>query len=212
MKRLLTILLLTFLYIIGHAQNPMLRNYHTNEYGGGTQNWAIDKTLDNRLLLANNDGLLEFDSHWWRRFPLPNYSNVRSVLFDRRRLVVWAGGSNEFGCYSLSKGNYVVGYHTLTDRLKPEEHDFDEIWRIHALGDSIVFQGRNRLFFLDANDSLTSISIPSGIGCSAVACGRLVLNCHDGIYELRGGRPVQVGLFKSVQDYLGHHVGEVVHL
>ena len=86
----------------------MLRNYSATDYRGGTQNWCIQKTADNRLLFANNQGLLEFDSHWWRVFPLRNYSTVRSILFDEENRLVWAGGSDEFGYYKLSPRNFSV--------------------------------------------------------------------------------------------------------
>ena len=148
MKKLLTAVTLTFFLLCTMlAQNPMLRNNLMTDYRGGTQNWCIDKTADNRLLLANNQGLLEFDSHWWRLFPLKNHSIVRSILFDKETRNVWAGGSGEFGYYSLSPKNYAVEYHSLSDSLPVAEHDFDEIWSIMKMGNgSVVFQGKSRLF------------------------------------------------------------------
>ena len=189
MKRLLTAVTLTFFSLCTMlAQNPMLRNYRMTEYRGGTQNWCIDKTGDNRLLLANNQGLLEFDSHWWRLFPLKNHSIVRSILFDKETRNVWAGGSGEFGYYTLSAKNYSVEYHSLSDSLPTAEHDFDEIWRIMKMNDgSIVFQGKSRIFVY-LKGKMRSIATPFIIECMGVVGEKLMIASHNDIYLMERGQ------------------------
>ena len=151
----------------------MLRNYSATDYRGGTQNWCIQKTADNRLLFANNQGLLEFDSHWWRVFPLRNYSIVRSILFDEENLLVWAGGSDEFGYFKLSPRNFVVEYHSLCDSLSAGEHDFADIWRIVKMKDgTVVFQGKSRLFFY-RNGVMKSLATPYIIECMGLVNDQL---------------------------------------
>lgn len=166
----------------------MLRNYSATDYRGGTQNWCIQKTADNRLLFANNQGLLEFDSHWWRVFPLRNYSIVRSILFDEENRLVWAGGSDEFGYYKLSPRNFVVEYHTLCDSLSAGEHDFADIWRIVKMKDgTVVFQGKSRLFFY-RNGVMKSLATPYIIECMGLVNDQLFVVSRENVYLVDNGK------------------------
>ena len=111
-KRLLLICCAALLMAVSTgAQHPLLINYSTTDYHGGTQNWCIDMTPDNRILFANNNGLIEFDSDVWQMFYIGNYSSVRSVMFDHLRDVVWVGGSGEFGYFAQRTSDFAIEYH-----------------------------------------------------------------------------------------------------
>lgn len=45
----------------GWAQWPIVRNFATDEFGGGTQTWSIGQLDDERMIFGNNTGLLVFD-------------------------------------------------------------------------------------------------------------------------------------------------------
>jgi len=201
MKRTIALLLLLSLILGIQAQQPMLRNFTASDYRGGTQNWCIDKTTDNRLLLANNNGLLEFDSQKWRLFPLPNYSNVRAILFDTNRKVVWAGGSGELGYYDMDNDQFLITFHSLTNRLTSQDKEFGEIWRIMAWKDFIVLQGRYHLFFVDKNDSLSSMTMPESITACAVVGDRLFWTTGSGLYQLKNGKPQQLPGTEVLKNY-----------
>lgn len=184
-NRATTLLLYLIMYIGAQAQHPMLRNFNVSDYHGGTQNWCIDITATNRILVANNAGLLRYDSRWWRAFPLSNYSNVRSILFDPIYNHVWSGGTNEFGCFEHNATSF-ADYHSVSERLPEKDKQFGEIWEILKWDDQYVFQAKSHLFFLHRDSSLTSMDIPFTIETSAVIDGKLLVADETGIYAVDG--------------------------
>ena len=58
------------------GQNPLAQTdvftYSRNQYGAGSQNWAIEMDGYNRLFFANNEGVLVFNGKGWQLFPVPN--------------------------------------------------------------------------------------------------------------------------------------------
>ena len=161
----------------------MLRNFQVNDYHGGTQNWCIDMTANNCLLVANNNGLLRYDSQWWRMFPLSNFSNVRSILSDPAYRHVWAGGTNEFG-YFEANNRLFANYHSVSERLPKEHQQFGEIWNIMKRGDDYIFQAMTHLFFLHRDSTLSTMTVPFTIDCSAVIDGQLLVADETGIYAV----------------------------
>lgn len=161
----------------------MLRNFQVSDYQGGTQNWCINMTATNRLLVANNAGLMRYDSRWWQTFPLSNFSNVRSILFDPVYNHVWAGGTNEFGCFEADIKMF-ANYHSVSIRLPKEQQQFGEIWNIMKLRDDYIFQAKTQLFFLHRDSTLSSISTPFSIECSAIIDGQLLVADETGIYAI----------------------------
>ena len=98
-------ILLSFFSLIPqlHAQNtiglPEVVNYSKQTYHAGTQNWAIRQGRNGVMYFANNEGLLTFDGVYWRTYPLPNKTKVRSMEIgaDNR---IYIGGENEFGYFT----------------------------------------------------------------------------------------------------------------
>jgi hypothetical protein len=54
-------------------------NYPKLSYGAGLQNWDIRQDKNGIIYIANNEGLLSFDGNYWRLYPMPNKTIVRSV-------------------------------------------------------------------------------------------------------------------------------------
>ena len=82
LKTVMLIMLLSVQQVA--AQSPTLRNFSNEDYGGGTQNWAIDFLTDGRVLFANNDGLLVADGARWSLYRVANYTNVHDVVNDKK--------------------------------------------------------------------------------------------------------------------------------
>src|SRR6476660_7053740 len=61
---------------------PCIVNYSRQAYNGGSQNWDIAQDKNGIVYFANNQGLLSFDGTFWRKYPLPNKTIVRSVAID----------------------------------------------------------------------------------------------------------------------------------
>src|SRR3954462_7518835 len=84
------------------AQNtiglPQIINFYNNIYQGGTQTWDIRQDSTGRMYFANNEGLLTYDGVYWRIYPQPNRTILRSIAIDLNR--IYAGGQDEIGYYS----------------------------------------------------------------------------------------------------------------
>ena len=76
---ILKFLTLLFSGILLSQEVPPIINYSPNDYGAANQNWSISQSIDKNIYLANNDGLLEFNGAYWKLYPSPNGSIVRSV-------------------------------------------------------------------------------------------------------------------------------------
>lgn len=188
MKRKITIIaLLLNLISCMWAQHPILRNFSIKDYRGGTQNWKIEKTSGNVIFVANNMGLMKYDSRKWSSFPLPNYTNVRSILYDSLRHCVWAGGTNEFGYFKHDVHKRVV-YHSMSDLLPTDKRKFGEIWNIMKKGDDFIFQSKDRLFFLHTDNTIDIVKTPLHISCSVISGGKLLLAGDNGVYIVEGAK------------------------
>ena len=61
---------------------PFVRNFSTQDYGAGIQNWDIVQDARGFIYIANNFGLLEFDGSRWQIYRVKNGSKMRSVAVD----------------------------------------------------------------------------------------------------------------------------------
>ena len=90
-----------------NAQNtigiPAVVNYPKLTYNAGSQNWGIAQDKNGIIYFANNQGLLSFDGTFWRKYPLPNKTIVRSVAVDKNNRIYIGGVTiNMYSQYSLS--------------------------------------------------------------------------------------------------------------
>lgn len=174
------------------AQLPVLRNFSPADYNSGTQNWCVSQTDDGRMLFANNTGLLCFDGYRWTQMSIPNHTNIRAVLYDNKRGVIYAGATNEFGYYSHDAATNSLRFHSLAGELADDERNFGEIWAIHDMNGDIVFQGKSNFFIHRKDGRTVNLRQNVRIESSAVIGGRLIFASKEGIHEIKGGRTVNL--------------------
>ncbi|MBQ3741458.1 MAG: hypothetical protein II854_03580 [Prevotella sp.] len=171
------------------AQIPTLRNFSPIEYNGGTQNWEISEIRDNLMAFANNHGLIVFDGENWQIHPVANYTSVRSLAFDAKKLCVYAGASDEFGYFDINTATFNVEYHSLSKLLPANMRMFGEIWKIHLLpSGEVLFQGREHLFSLRQGNKLITLKTAGAIDNSALVGDRVYVSTKTGIYIYHGGK------------------------
>lgn len=132
------------------AIHPVVRNFNRKLSNAGTQNWDIIQYKNDWMYFANNNGLLEFDGLKWSLYPIKNYTNVRSIYYDKESGRIYAGAFNEFGYYERNKSG-ILRYTSLLDKMRPEDKKFSEIWKIHKSGKTLYFQGDYEVFRYDEN-------------------------------------------------------------
>ena len=171
------------------AQIPTLRNFSPIEYNGGTQNWEISEIRDNLMAFANNHGLIVFDGENWQIHRVANYTSVRSVAFDAKKLCVYAGASDEFGYFDINTATFNVEYHSLSKLLPANMRIFGEIWKIHLLpSGEVLFQGREHLFSLRQGNKLITLKTAGAIDNSSLVGDRVYVSTNTGIYIYHGGK------------------------
>ena len=105
---------------------PVFRNYTAREYGAHFQNWAIIRDQQGIILVANNDGLLEYDGIDWRRYGLEDklFHSLRSIAIDQNGTIYY-GTSSQFGYIMVdSNGNYK--FRSLLDKVDKKYHNFSK--------------------------------------------------------------------------------------
>jgi Bacterial regulatory proteins, luxR family len=136
------ILLLLFLIKPACAQSsfaglPYVRNFQTEEYNAGFQNFNIQQDRRGFLYVANNYGLLEYDGNRWRTYGVKSGTKVRSVAIDGRGRI-YVGCQGDFGFFFPNKKGQLT-YTSLADSLETKYRNFDETWSIFIDNETIYF-------------------------------------------------------------------------
>jgi ligand-binding sensor domain-containing protein/DNA-binding CsgD family transcriptional regulator len=148
MRKWLLLLFIVQVSVCGLGQNtigiPNIVNYNKMAYQAGSQNWNIVQGRNGILYFANNDGLLSFDGTYWRTYPLPNKTIVRSVAIsgDNR---IYVGGQKEIG-YFFTGANGDLVYTSLNRLLTEKDNDFADIWNICFFNDHVFFRSNKKIF------------------------------------------------------------------
>ena len=126
---------------------PAIINYSKQDYHAGSQNWDIQQDQDGVLYFANNDGLLTYDGNFWRTYPLPNHTIVRSLAIapDHR---IYIGGQGEIGYFAPGPNNDLA-YTSLNKLIPGQDNDFADVWNTIAFQGQIFFRSNRRIFQLN---------------------------------------------------------------
>lgn len=180
MKQLLFALSLFFLLCTQTttATQPVVRSFNSKLIKSGTQTWDIQQHENDWMYFANNKGLLEFDGNKWTIYPIKNFTTIRSLFYDKAENKMYTGAFNEFGYYTKSE-NGALHYSSLIDLLAEKDRSFNEIWNIHKLENSIIFQGNNEVFKFSGN-KIQRINSAQKIDCSAVVHNTLIVSTTAG--------------------------------
>lgn len=157
-KKLLFLILLP---LCSRSQNtiglPDVINYSKQAYGGGLQNWDCAQDRNGIIYFANNEGLLSFDGRYWKIYPLPNRTIVRSVELGNDNKI-YVGGQDELGYFSPGP-NGRLAYHSLVNLIPDKDHSFGDVWDIVALNKEIFFRSPNKIFRF-TNETVASFVAP----------------------------------------------------
>lgn len=141
------IFLISGIFNFSFGQNtlglPQILNYNKDDYHGGSQTWNITQDSTGKMYFANNEGLLSFDGHYWKIYPLPNKTIVRSLSIDANRIYV--GGQDEIGYFSPdSKG--ILKYTSLKTKIPEPYSHFADVWKIVVFKEAVFFQTSDKIF------------------------------------------------------------------
>lgn len=131
-----------FLPFFGLGQNtiglPEILNYSKVDYKAGLQNWDFKQDKNGIIYVANNEGLLSFDGSYWKLYPLPNKTIVRSVTIGNDNHI-YVGGQDELGYFSPGSNGRLI-YHSLVSTLPENDRNFADVWDIVYHNDEVFFR------------------------------------------------------------------------
>lgn len=163
-------------------------NYSAAEAGAGNQNWDITTEGNEAVHIANNNGLLIFESSTFTLHQLPGSTVFRSVaIIDS---TIYTGSFEDFGYWEENEsGN--LEYHSLANMLENPDLNNDEIWEIVEHQNRIYFHSFGSIYCYDREaDSVYRIDTPGSL--------MLLHKVGGEIYTQR----VSEGLFRLENDEL----------
>lgn len=124
------------------AQKEVI-NFSKQTYKAGSQNWDIRQDSSGRIYIANNEGVLTFDGTYWKLYPLPNKTIVRSIEFGQDNRL-YAGGQDEIGYYAPDQNGKLI-FTSLKDLLLPSDRDFSDVWDIVCFKGDVFFRSNYKI-------------------------------------------------------------------
>ncbi|NRB48365.1 MAG: hypothetical protein HRU41_11885 [Saprospiraceae bacterium] len=196
------LLILGFLFVSTRVRSsdiqlgdPFIRNYPTAVYQAGIQNWEIAQHPNGYIFLANNNGLLQYDGNDWQCFPLEKKTIARSLLI--RGDSIFVGGQNEFGYFKADQTGFLQ-YHSLLDLIPDANRNFEDVWDLSLLDESIYFYASNKLYkFQDQRISV--VYEHPGIRFLAEAGGKLFLQSDEDLMVQQEGSLKPLGIPEGVK-------------
>ena len=140
-------------YAYSNIGTPFIKNYPTDVYQAGLQNWDIGQDQYGKMYFANNEGLLTFDGANWKLFKVENETKVRSLLIDGERIYVGAQG--DFGYFEPNEKGSLV-YYSLKEKMPKAHQKFADVWDIVKSGEQLYFKTYNKVFVY--NDAIQLIA------------------------------------------------------
>ena len=150
----LKLLLLLAFVLISHQLNaqelPPIITFSPQQYNGENQNWAISQAKDKTIYVANNVGLLEYNSAKWTRYNSPNETILRSVKAVDDK--IYTGCYMEFGFWK--KNTYgALEYTSLSQNKSISLIEDEQFWQIENLENWILFRSLNRVYIYNTLDN-----------------------------------------------------------
>ena len=172
---------------------PMVRNFGTDDYRAGLQNYVIKQDRRGLLYVANNYGLLEYDGAQWRTYGVKSGTKVRSVAIDGRGRI-YVGCQDDFGYFFPNEIGELT-YTSLADSLPPQLRNFDETWSVYIDQGRVYFCTFSAIFTYE-NSKLRAVLADKPLELSFLVNRQLLVNQrgigigrleNDGLELIPGG-------------------------
>lgn len=123
-----------------------IRNYTPKEYNGFTQNWDCVQDKRGVMYFGNSSDILEYDGKSWNKIPVAAGVAVRSLCLGSNG-TIYVGSVSEFGFLAPQKDGRLI-YQSLSKDLPANLKKFADVWKIHEIKQSIIFETSENLFVL----------------------------------------------------------------
>lgn len=166
---------------------PPIEVYTPDQYGGENQNWSISQAANDKIFIANNRGLLEFDGENWQLYDSPNNTIIRSVFVVDDK--IYTGCYMEFGFWQEDTYGKLQYTSLSEDVTKPLIED-EQFWNIIHLDEYILFQSLDRIYIFNTKDNTSTIvETKEGIVKSYKVNNTIYFQSPSGIFKIEDGKP-----------------------
>ncbi|WP_159304428.1 helix-turn-helix and ligand-binding sensor domain-containing protein [Maribacter litoralis] len=184
--------LFAFLVFTVSAQElPPIQNYTPIEYEAGNQNWSFAQSQNQRVYIANNNGLLEFNGTSWKLYQAPFGTPVKSVSAVGDR--IYTGSYMEFGFWKSNELG-VLSYSSLSKDLEIPLIDDEDFWNIISFKDWVLFQSLDRIYIYNSKTNLFEIFEVTTSRAKIFKVNNKIYfqNGVNGLFTLKNGTPILV--------------------
>lgn len=152
---------LSYFSAFGNGETPRIINFNKEAYRAQNQIWEIAQSPRGFMYFGNNAGLIEFDGTRWRTYILPDKQIVRAVACDSLGHV-FTGGFGQFGYWANDQHTGELTYHSLSNNLRYDRIEKEEIWHIVVFSKGVLFQSFGIIYYYDYHE-VKEIVPPSNI-------------------------------------------------
>lgn len=169
------------------AQNGQypVQNFSPTDYKAGIQNIDFAQNRDMTLFVANNLGVLSFNGSEWGTHSFKTGKKKRSLAFDAETDRLYVGSQGDFGYFTKN-----WHFNTLIDSLSEQDKDFDEVWDVFLIGESVFFCTFQAIYVYDG-ETVKTIRTQEGFDRSFQADGKLFTQTKDGTLLIWDGQRLQ---------------------
>ncbi|MEL1240471.1 triple tyrosine motif-containing protein [Flavobacterium flavipallidum] len=187
MKTKLTALFFILYFSVFSQDLPPIVDYPPSRYQAGNQNWMISQDQNQFMFFANNEGLLEFNGSYWKLYPSPNETIIRSVKVIGDK--IYTGSYMEFGFW-IRKADGLLQYQSLSSTIKSKILDDEQFWNILSYDHWVIFQSLNRIYIYDSQAKSFKIIAPSANIIKAFKTVNTIYYQveNQGLFEIEGGK------------------------
>ena len=166
---------------------PPIHVYSPDQYGGENQNWSISQSSNDKIYIANNKGLLEFDGANWLLYNTPNNTIIRSVTVVGAK--IYTGCYMEFGFWQ--EDNYgQLQYTSLSKSIDQPLIEDEQFWNIIHIDEYILFQSLDRIYIFNTKDnSFNVVGNDETIIKTYKVSDGIYFQTISGIYKIEDGKP-----------------------
>jgi adenylate cyclase len=120
--------------------SPYIQGIVLQNYGFNNNNFSIIQDLNGISYIANTNGIVQYDGHFWEIIKVPG----RPCIDIDNKDVIYVGAYNDFGIISNDgKGSSFV---SLTESFKKGFHQLGQINQISTYKDQVYFSNGKTLF------------------------------------------------------------------
>jgi DNA-binding NarL/FixJ family response regulator len=151
-----------------------IQNFSPSDYKAGIQNIDFAQNRDMSMFVANNLCVLAFNGKEWKRYNFKNGKKNRSLAFDEQADRLYLGAQGEFG-YFEQDWQYV----SLLEKVPEAYRDFDEVWDVFLLGETVYFCTFRAIFAYDG-EQVAVLSHPDELERCFLVNGKLFAQTQAG--------------------------------